>query len=311
MSGSKIDISILIPSYNEENTIINKLNDIIHLNYPKDRMETIIEDCSNDNTVNLIMKFSQEHKDIRIILNHDDDRKGVSYAINRGKASAHGDIIVRTDADSTLEKDCLNIVLETFKDEKIGCVTGKSHPIGSIKEEKYRGINTKIQLFETKIDSTIIAHGPFTAFRRKIPVVIDEDVLTADDSEISVRIRKFGYRSVLDPNIIFYEKTSVGGRDEQKIRRAAGLIALLWRNSDVLFNLKYGLYGMIVFPFNFFLTIVLPLILSPLLLILILFSIKGGTELETFQFLLKAIHRLLFTKKATMFWEKDNEIRGT
>ncbi len=61
---------------------------------------------------------------------------------------------------------------------------------------------------------------------------------------------------------------------------------------------------MLIFPFNFALTIAIPLILSPILIILMLLNIKGGTVIETFQILLRAIHRLLFTNKATMYWNK-------
>lgn len=309
MNDSTIDISIVIPTYNEEKVIVNKLNNTIHLNYPKDRMEIIVVDCSNDNTVKFIEDWAKDHKDIKIILHHDDKRKPVVYATNKGISLASGEIIIRVDADSTLEKESLKRVMETFKDKKIGCVTGRPSPVGSTKEKDYRDIGTKMQLLETKIDSSLISHGSFTAFRKNINVVIDER-FGAEDSGISVKVRKLGFKSVLNPDIIFYEKISLKGREEQKIRRAASLISMLWANKDVLFNIKYGWYGILIFPFYFFLTIVIPFLLSPLLIILILFNIKGGTVLETFQFLLKAIYTLLFVNKSTVYWEKDEDIRG-
>ncbi len=87
------------------------------------------------------------------------------------------------------------------------------------------------------------------------------------------------------------------------------MIRLLWRNKTFLFNPMYGGYGMIVFPFNFFVMIVLPIILSPLLLLLMAFGIGGGTLLETEQFLLKGMYRLI-SKKATVYWEPDKYIRS-
>ncbi len=298
-----ITISILIPTYNEEKNIIDKLNDINAINFPKDKMEIVIIDCSSDNTIPLIQTWFDNHLTIKFFLHHDAERMDVKFAMKKGISLASGEIIVRTDADSTLNSECLNHLVSTLKDKKIGCVTGKPSPLGSIEETSYRDINTKIQLLESKIDSTIIAHGPFTAFRKNIPFILDEG-FGAEDSGTSVKIRKLGYKVILNPNIIFYEEISPDKREEQKIRRATGLIAMLWKNKDVLFNPKYSWYGFLIYPFNFSTTIIIPILLSPILIPLILLNIKGGTIIETFQILLKAIYRLLFTDKATMYWSK-------
>ena len=300
-------ICIVIPTYNEEKTIIKKFENTLSLSYPKENLEIVISDCSNDKTMEIVKKYFKQREDVEVVLYHEDERKGVAYADNKGYSLASGDIIVRTDADVTLDKNALRCALESFKDKKIGCVTGKPVPIGSDPEKNYRDIGTRVQLWESRIDSTIIAHGPFTAFRKKLLKPIDEDSL-ADDSEISLKIRRQGYKSILNPNIIFYEKTSEKGREEQKIRRASGLIRLLWRNKDIFLNPGYGKYGLIVFPFNFFIMIILPLLLSPLLLILIALKVKGGTILETQQFLLRAMYKLI-TKEATVYWIPDKEIR--
>lgn len=301
-------VSIVIPTYNEEKTILKKLENTLQLNYPKEKMEIVISDSSDDRTVELIEEYFRQRRDPKLILHHEDERKGVAYADNVGFSSASGDIIVRTDADVLLHVDALIHAVNSFRDGRIGCVTGRPSPLGSPDEKKYRDINTKIQEWESRIDSTLIAHGPFTAFRRELFRPINQDSL-ADDSEISINIRRQGYRCILNPEIIFYEKTSEEGRGEQKIRRASGMIRLLWRNKTFLFNPMYGGYGMIVFPFNFFVMIVLPIILSPLLLLLMAFGIGGGTLLETEQFLLKGMYRLI-SKKATVYWEPDKYIRS-
>lgn len=308
MSEKTLDISIVIPTYNEEKTIASKLDDIYNLNFPKENLEIIIVDCSTDNTPIIVKTFFETRPEIKHIFFHEDKRKGVAHSMNIGRVMSSGEIILRTDADSKLEENCLTYILKAFEDPKVGCVTGKPHPIGSSKEENYRSIGTKIQLLESKIDSTIIAHGPLTAFRKSIPFNLKE-IFIADDSAINIEIRKRGYKCIIEPNAIFFEKTSTSGRDEQKIRRASGLIKLLWINKTLFLNPFYGLYGIIVFPFNFISTTILPLILSPLLITMMYFNIKGGTLLETQQFCLKGIHRLLFTKKATIHWDQDKEIR--
>lgn len=301
-------VSVVIPTYNEEMTILAKLENTFQLNYPKEYMEIVISDSSNDRTVDLVNEFFSRRGGANLIMHHTDERRGVAYADNLGFSSASGDIVVRTDADVLLDENALIHALNSFRDVRIGCVTGRPYPLGSSHEKKYRDINTKIQEWESKIDSTLIAHGPFTAFRRELFRPIDEDSL-ADDSEISIKVRKQGYRCIINPQIIFYEKTSEVGRDEQKIRRASGLIRLLWRNKSLIFNPRYGKYGMIIFPFNFILIIIAPILLSPILLLLMALNLGAGTILETEQFLLKGMYRLI-SNKATIYWEQDKYIRG-
>jgi cellulose synthase/poly-beta-1,6-N-acetylglucosamine synthase-like glycosyltransferase len=303
-----LKVSIVIPTYNEEMTIIMKLNNTLELTYPKKYLEIVIVDCSDDRTPELVEDYFRDRGDVKLVLDHEDERKGLPYGLNKGYSMAAGDIIVKTDCDSMLDKDALKCALSSFEDEKIGCVTGRAVPIGSKSEVSYRDLNAKIQLLESRIDSTIIAHGPFTAFRKRLLQKIDDDSL-ADDSELSLKIRTQGYRSILNPEAIFYEKTSEEGREEQKVRRASGLVRLMWRNKTLFLNPKYGLYGLVVFPFNFSVIVLLPLILSPVLLPLMKLGVRGGTLIETEQFLLRGAGRLL-SKKATVFWEPDANIRG-
>ncbi|HPE49866.1 MAG TPA: glycosyltransferase [Methanothrix soehngenii] len=301
-------VSIVVPTYNEEKTILKKLKNTLEMNYPKKDMELIVVDCSDDRTPKIVEECLGGLGEIRLILDHEEERQGLPYSLNKGYSMATGDIIVKTDCDAMLDEDALKHALSSFEDDRIGCVTGRAVPIGSKSEESYRDLNARIQLLESRIDSTIIAHGPFTAFRRRLLKKIDDDSL-ADDSELSLKIRKQGYRSILNPEVIFYEKTSEEGREEQKARRASGLVRLMWRNKTLFLNPKYGLYGLVVFPFNFSTIVVLPILLSPLLLPMMKLGVRGGTLLETEQFLLLGIGRLL-SKKATVFWEPDANIRG-
>ncbi|MDF2956163.1 MAG: Glycosyltransferase [Candidatus Alkanophagales archaeon MCA70_species_2] len=303
----RMRVSIVIPTYNEENVIIQKLENTLALDYPKEDLEIIISDCSTDRTVERIKEYFRGERGVKLILYHEDERRGLPYGLNKGYALASGEIVVKTDCDAMLHREALKHAIKSFEDERVGCVTGRAVPIGSAHEKSYRAINTKIQLWESKIDSTIIAHGPFTAFRKKLFVPIDEDSL-ADDSEISLKIRRQGYKSILNPDVLYYERVSMKGREDQKVRRASGLIRLLWRNKDILFNPKYGKFGLIVFPFNFFVIILLPVLLSPILLMLMVLGIRGGVLLETQKFLLKGICELL-RKRATVYWEPDKEIR--
>lgn len=263
----KPTISIVIPTYNEEVLIGKKLDNIFKLDYPVELMEVVIIDSSTDRTPEIIKEYQKKYSNINLIR---EKRQGLANALNTAYSAAKNEIVIKTDCDSMLEKDVLQKVARDFADKSIGGVTGKQVVINESQVEVgYRTLQSKVQVVESWIDSTIIFHGPFSAYRKKLIRPIDPDSI-ADDSELAVKVRKQGYRAIIDPDIIFYEasQSAFFKRRRQKDRRGKGLIRLLLRHKDVLFNPEYGNYGKLVFPMNYFM-----MILSPYL-ILLLFSIS-------------------------------------
>jgi len=139
-------------------------------------------------------------------------------------------------------------------------VTGRNAEVigDSEVEQGYRDIQTMIQILESHIDSTLIFHGPFSAFERDAIVPIDDDSI-ADDTELALKIRRNGDRVVFDPDIHYREAahSEFSKRRDQKDRRAMGLLRLLWRQRDALG--RHGAYGrIIVLPFNWWFMVVSP-----------------------------------------------------
>lgn len=67
-SGKDIRISILVPAYNEEVTIIQTLNSLINLEY-KNYEIIIIDDGSKDNTSKRVIQYCEMKKVERFVLN--------------------------------------------------------------------------------------------------------------------------------------------------------------------------------------------------------------------------------------------------
>ncbi len=255
-------VSIIIPTYNEELIIGKKLDNVFELNYPLELIEVVIIDSSTDNTQKIIWNYQEKYDNIRLI--NEGERAGLATALNKAYAEAKNQIVVKTDCDSFLHKDALLRMAANFADKKVGGLCGKQVVINQSKvEEGYRSIQSRLQIVESWLDSTIIFHGPFSAYRKELIVPIDPFSL-ADDSELAIKIRKQGYRTIIDPDIMFYEasQSRFFKRRRQKDRRGKGLIKLLLQNKDILFNPGYGKYGMVIFPMNYFM-----MILSPYLLI--------------------------------------------
>jgi cellulose synthase/poly-beta-1,6-N-acetylglucosamine synthase-like glycosyltransferase len=333
----KPKVSIVIPTYNEEAIIGKKLDNVLELDYPSELLEVVIVDSSTDKTPEIIKGYQEKFQNLRLI---QEPRKGLASALNTGYALTRNEIVIKTDCDSLLEKDVLLKVASDFVNTAIGGVTGRQIVINKSKvEEGYRSLQFRVQIAESCLDSTIIFHGPFSAYRKNLIVPIDPNSL-ADDSELAIKIRKQGYRTIIDPGIKFYEasQSRFFKRRRQKDRRGQGLNRLLLQHRDVLFNPKYGKYGTIIIPMNLYMMLISPILLllffslgivflfsqSPgialtAIALLIIFIYLGQADklyfleplysfLDTQISLIAGMPGLLFSKKDGT-WKADKELR--
>jgi len=88
-------LSIIIPCFNEQNTISLVIDKILS-SYTGEKEIIVIDDCSNDKTSD-ILKTDLKNKIDKLILNPRNYGKG--YSIRKGISIANGDIILIQDAD--------------------------------------------------------------------------------------------------------------------------------------------------------------------------------------------------------------------
>lgn len=124
-------LSIVIPIYNGAKHITNCLNSIWAQELCADDYEVIcVDDCSTDNTVEVLNKISKGNKNLRVIRNKANRRAGGSR--NHGVLEAKGEYIVFIDSDdyfhpgslqeaiSYLRKSLLDILVCDFAREEVG-----------------------------------------------------------------------------------------------------------------------------------------------------------------------------------------------
>lgn len=256
-------VSVILPTYNEERIVENKLQGICSLSYPMDKIEVVIVDSSDDDTRKLIREFFADREAPSLTLLEEDERRGLAPALNDAYAAAENEMVVKTDCDSKLGADVLREAAANLADPEVGAVTGRNVDVlgGSDVEEGYRDIQAMIQTLESHLDSTLIFHGPFSAFENSAIVPIDPESI-ADDTELALLIRKQGKRVIFDPAIHYKEAShsAFSKRRTQKDRRAMGLLRLLVQHREMLGG--YGLYGRIVLPFNWWFMFVSPVLLA-------------------------------------------------
>lgn len=282
-------LSLVIPVHNEGDGILRKLSNSVKLDYPKDKLEIIIvDDGSTDDTCSVIEEFLKTNSVGQKILLLKQSWSGKASALNYAWTRCTGDIVAITDADVTLEESALQSIVKNFGNPQIGAVTGRlcvspSSSSSSVSEMNYRSIFDILRLGESYIDSTPIFNGLIMAFRRYLLEKLDSGVI-ADDTELAMHVREKGWRAIYDPNVISYEfvTESQKVRSKQKIRRGRGIVQSFIRHRKMFLNKNYGKYGLFIFPSEFFMHIISPVLLvmmvSSLIPLMVLSSLMVSTN---------------------------------
>ena len=259
-------VSLIIATYNEEATLPSKLQNILDLDYPKDKLEMVFVDSgSKDKTIALIDDFITQYSGLPIIFIREKERLGKSHAINLAYPKASGEIKIISDADAILEKSAITRIVSNFINPKVGAACGRQVLLNANQnpstklEKSYRSIYEVLREGESSMDSTPIFHGELSAYRSSLIETLPENK-SADDTRLANIIHKKGYRTVYDSCSVFYEYAPPNNSSIriQKVRRGQGLIRVFWDFRLFLFNREYGKYGMLIYPMEFFMHCVFP-----------------------------------------------------
>ena len=119
-------LSVIIPVYNEENTvlkILNELEKVILINNIK-KEYILVNDCSTDNSKNIIDQYIIDNKYVNAKLFSHSKNKGKGAALKTGINECTGDFIIVQDADLEYDPNEFNLLLKPVIDGLADVVYG-------------------------------------------------------------------------------------------------------------------------------------------------------------------------------------------
>src|SRR6516225_6922054 len=227
-------VTVIVVAHNEEDRIRPRLDNLLALDYPKDKLEILLaSDGSTDGTVARACEYNEADVRIRPFA----ARRGKAAVLNDVVPSARGEIVVLADARQRFEPGAIRALVRNFADPRVGAVSGEligTPASGGATLGKgaafYWRYETFIRRSESRASSTVGATGAIYAIRRRLFEPIPRDTIL-DDVLIPLRIVRAGYRVKLESAARAYDETPGTERGEfiRKVRTIAGTFQLFSR----------------------------------------------------------------------------------
>lgn len=125
-------VSIIVPAYNVENFISGCLQSVLNQSY-KELELIIVDDGSNDRTLEVVKEFIRESKDERIRLLVQDNR-GVSIARNTALEVAAGEYVVFLDSDDCICSNYIELLMNVAIKTEADIVMCRPRMVKSVEE---------------------------------------------------------------------------------------------------------------------------------------------------------------------------------
>ena len=118
-SNKKIELSVIIPTFNEENNASRMLKNLTEkLDKANLKYEIIlVNDGSKDNTLYVLKQLKDSYSNIKIISY--DENKGKGYAVRSGILESEGEIVMYIDGDLDISPDIIPEYIEQLKNYDI------------------------------------------------------------------------------------------------------------------------------------------------------------------------------------------------
>lgn len=247
-------VTIMVVAHNEERVIGDKLNNLMELDYPKDKITYLVtSDHSTDQTDNLVKEFISKHPERKIKLYSTVEHKGKTNAQNEAQKLVDSEILILTDANAIFKKDALLELVSSFSEDDIAYVCGKLEYVNSVDNitAKSEGFYWKMDLMCREIESSILTitagNGAIYACRNKDYKKIEP--IECHDASLPVLYALDKKRAIYNKEAIAYEKAGETDSDEfkRKVRMNRRILDAIMPDVRIMNVIKYGWFSFFYF----------------------------------------------------------------
>lgn len=242
--GPQIDYvpraALLMSIYNEEAVIRAKVKNALEIDYPPDRLEFLLGlDAPTDSTSEVLSQIPSS----RLRIFPFQSRRGKLAVLCDLARHTSAEILVFTDANTMLEKNCIRNLVRHFVDPRVGAVSGEEIRVVTPGtdpgvESLYWRYESALKILESRLDCSLNGNGAALAVRRSLFHPRKQSIV--EDFQIPLEIRFDGYRVVYDPEAVAIEEIapSFSAQFARRVRIGAGNYQTLFGNLECLNPLK-------------------------------------------------------------------------
>lgn len=226
-------LSVVIPSYNEEATITQVIQQVLRLDSVGEVI--VVNDCSKDRTAEIVRGLAEF--DDRIVLLQHDVNRGKTEALKTGFAHIRGAIVIVQDADLEYDPEEIPDVIQPILDGKADVVYGSRFLVRKASRVLYfyHFLANKLLTFTSNLFTNINLTDVETGYKAFRSDIMRNMVITSSgfgfEIEVTAKVAKLGC-AIYEVPISYYGRTYEQGK---KIGMKDG-VAAFW------YILKYNLF---------------------------------------------------------------------
>jgi len=230
--ASEPRVSAVMVVRNEEAIIARKLENLLTLDYPPDKLDVVVvSDGSSDGTVGILGGYRANPRVATVVK---PSSQGKALGLNDGLQKADGEIVLFTDARQMIEPAALRLMMENFADPAVGCVSGELMLGDPQSGETGKGmglywrIEKVIRELESSSGSVAGATGAIYCARKDLLDPLPQGTIL-DDVLLPMQVARKGLRVVFDARARAWDSPDLGETREfsRKVRTLSGNYQLL------------------------------------------------------------------------------------
>jgi glycosyltransferase involved in cell wall biosynthesis len=197
-------VSVLMSTFNNQNTIGSAIESIINQTYQNIEL-LIMDDCSSDETYEIISNYSAKHKNIKIFQNN--INVGLTRSLNILIEKANGEFIARQDADDISIRERIDNQVNYIISNKLDFCTSRALNMESGKAfQRFTYYFPRKLIFKYK---NPFIHGTLVIKKSVIDNIggYDEQFYYAQDYKLFHDLIKSGYKFKNLKKILYHSNT--------------------------------------------------------------------------------------------------------